>query len=129
MQHFKNRQSDEDEHHAQKGDGIIAAPCRDAQAGHGPETGGGGQAPDGGTLPHDGPRTQKAHAGDDLGSQPGGVRGGPVGAVLGEDHLTGEHDGAGPKSHQNVGPHSGGTVGVFPLSSNHGAYHHGTEHS
>ena len=127
LHRFEKGQGDEDEYHARQGDGIVAPAGGDAQTGHGPKAGGGGQTLDIGALPEDGPGAQEAHAGDDLGRKAAGVGGGAVGGIFGEDGLAGEHDGAGAQSHQNVGAHTGRAVGVFPLGADDHAHDHGAQ--
>ena len=127
LEHFKNGESDENEHHTHDGNGVVTASRGNAQAGNCPEAGGGGQPFYMGTLPQDGSRTQETHAGDDLGAEPGGIRISAQGFVLQKDQLPGDHHRAGTQRHQNVGAHTCGTVGIFPLRADYHTHSHGAK--
>ena len=124
---LKDRQGHQDQHHAAEGDEIVPGAGGQAQAGHGPDRGGGGEALDAVALPQDGAGTQKAHAGDHLGSQTGRVGQGPKGGVLDKDQLGRHHDGAGTQGNQGVGPHTGRAAGIFPLGTDHQTDGHGAQ--
>ena len=127
LNHFKEGQGDENEHHSRKGHGVVTAACGDAQTGYSPKAGGGGQTLDIRTLPEDGACTQKTDAGDDLCAQTGRVGGGAEDPVLNENQLTCDHHSAGAQCHQNVGAHTGRAVGILALRTDDHANQHGAK--
>ena len=128
LEPLKEHQRYQDADGSDEGDGVVPASGGHTQAGHGPHAGGGGQTLDGGALLHDGARTQKAHAGNHLGTEPGGIRGGPIGPVLGKQGLTCNHHRAGTQGHQHMGTHTGGPMGILPLRADDHADEHGAQH-
>ena len=124
LENFQNGQGDENEHHPRQCHGIIPAAGSDPEAGHSPKAGSGGQTLHVAALPQNGTGAEKTDAGDDLSAEPGGVGGSAEGIILGKDHLSGDHHGAGPQRHQNMGAHPSRAVGIFPFRTDNQTHDH-----
>ena len=108
LQLFVHQHGDQHGDEDAQGDDVVAHADDDAQAGHAPQTGCGGQTPDPLVRCNDdGARTDETDAGNDLCSHTGRVKTGTVDLIQVQ---AAQHGAAGADTNQRVCTHTGGAA-------------------